>query len=166
VSSKLGTPLPRRSVAWIWFAVAALLTIILARAAFLGNQSWWAPSIFLGIACLIFLEPRLRRREVESLQVDEFGVLRIDGKIREEVAWSELAEIRIITTSGGPFQEDVFFALAASGGKGCLVPHAAAVRTKLLEELQKRFPGMDDKMIIDAMSCTSSNSFLVWKRAA
>ena len=122
--------------------------------------------IFLSITVLIFVEPWLRKPKLETIQVDESGVLRAEAKIREEVAWNDVTEIRIITTSGGPFTEDVFFALTRSDGKGCLVPHAAAVRTKLLEELQKRFPGLNDKAVIEAMGCTSNNSFLLWKRAA
>jgi hypothetical protein len=51
-----------------------------------------------------------------------------------------------------------------SDGKGCLVPHAAAVRTKLLEALQARFP-IDDTVVIAAMGCTSNNSFLLWKKS-
>ena len=166
MSSILGTPVPRESVAWLWFAVAACITIILARAASLGNQSWWLPLIFLSITVLIFVEPWLRKPKLETIQVDDLGVLRVEGKIREEVAWKDVTEIRIITTSGGPVTEDVFFALTTSDGKGCLVPHAAAVRTKLLEELQRRFPGLSDKTVIEAMGCTSNNRFLLWKRAA
>ena len=58
---------------------------------------------------------------------------------------------------------DVFFALAGKNGAGCLIPHDAAVRVKLLEELQARFPDLSNDMIIKAMACTSNKSFLVWK---
>jgi hypothetical protein len=79
--------------------------------------------------------------------------------------WESVTEIKLITTDAGPYGEDVFFVLIGSDGKGCLVPHAAAVRTKLLEALQTRFPNLDDAAVIAAMGSTSNNSFLLWKRA-
>jgi hypothetical protein len=86
--------------------------------------------------------------------------------MREQISWSDVTEIRIITTDEGPYREDVFFALVASDGKGCLVPHDAAVRTKLLEELQFRFAGLDDDIVIKAMGSTSNNSFIIWRANA
>jgi len=110
------------------------------------------------------LEPRLRKQARETVQVDENGVLRVDGPVREQIKWDEVVEIRIITTDEGPFREDVFFALVGSNGKGCLVPHDAAARTKLLEELQVRFAGLDNETVIKAMGSTSNDNFLVWKK--
>lgn len=152
MTSRLGIDLPRRSVAWFWFAVAALLAVYFAWGAFRGAHSWVLSAIFSGIAVLVFAEPRLRKSEKETIQVDEDGVLRVDGIIREQIRWDDIAEIRIITTDEGPFREDVFFALAGTNGAGCLVPHAAAVRIKLLEELQARFPDLSNDTIIKAMA--------------
>jgi hypothetical protein len=116
------------------------------------------------VAAAVFLEPRIRRTARETIQVDESGVLRVDGNTREQVLWHEVQEIRIITTDSGPLVEDVFFALIGEDGRGCLIPHEAAERTKLLNELQVRFPGLDDQMVITAMGSTSNNSFTIWKR--
>jgi hypothetical protein len=117
-----------------------------------------------GIAALIAAEPRLRKRERETIQVDETGVLRVDGTIHEQIQWDDIAEIRIITTNEGPLREDVFFVFVGSSGAGCLVPHGAAVRIRLLEELQVRFPDLNNDVVIKAMGCTSNENFLVWKR--
>src|SRR6266480_3322286 len=164
VSSTLGTALPWRSVAWFWFAVFALPAAYLGWGAFTGTQPWLLPAALASIAFLIFLEPRLRKQARETVQVDENGVLRVDGPVREQIKWDEVVEIRIITTDEGPFREDVFFALVGSNGKGCLVPHDAAARTKLLEELQVRFAGLDNETVIKAMGSTSNDNFLVWKK--
>lgn len=129
------------------------------------GTEWWPSALFALIAALLLIAPRLRKTEFESVQVDEDGVLRVDGSVREEIRWSEISEVRIITTNEGPYHEDVFFVLAGSGEKRCVVPHDAVVRTKLLEELYARFPSLDDKMVIQAMGCTSNSSFLIWKRA-
>jgi len=129
-----------------------------------GQITWTLPAVFAGIALLIYVEPRLRRREVETVQVDDVGILRVEGSIREEVSGESVTEIKLITTDAGPYGEDVFFVLIGTDGKGCLVPHAAAIRTKLLEVLQVRFPNLDDAAVIAAMGCTSNNNFLLWKR--
>lgn len=72
--------------------------------------------------------------------------------------------IRIITTADGPWAEDVYFVLETEDGKGCVVPHDAAFRTKLLEEIQLRCRGVDDKRVIDAMGTTNSASFVIWEK--
>jgi hypothetical protein len=165
MSTRIGTPLTLRRVAWVWFAVAAGFSVVSGWWAARGETGWTLSAAFAGIALLIYLEPRLRKRELETVQIDDVGVLRVDGSIREEVRRNAIAEIKIITTNTGPCAEDVFFALVDTDGKGCLIPHAAAVRTKLLEAMQARFP-IDDDAVIAAMGCTSNNSFLLWKRAA
>jgi hypothetical protein len=161
MSSTLGTPLPRRSPAWFWVAVAGLPALYFA-----WNATWPAAAVLAVIAVSISLEPRLRKLEYETVQVDDTGVLRVAGEVKEQIHWKDIVEIRIVTTDEGPYQEDVFFVLAGDEGKGCLVPHDAAVRTKLLQELQTRFVTLDDKMVIEAMGSTSNNSFLLWKKAA
>jgi hypothetical protein len=164
MASTLGTDLPRKPVAWFWFVVAALPAIHFTRGAYVGAQSWALPAVFFGAALLIFLEPRLRKPGQETVQVDESGVLRVEGSVREQIHWNDITEIRIITTNEGPYREDVFVVLAGASGSGCAIPHDAAVRTKLLEELQTRFPSLDNEMVIKAMGSTSNNNFLVWKR--
>jgi hypothetical protein len=151
-------------VAWVWFAVAAGFSLVCAWKAMAGQIDWPWSAVSAGVVLLIYLEPRLRRREVETVQVDDVGILRVEGSIREEIRWEAVTEIKIITTNAGPYGEDVFFVLTGTGGKGCLVPHAAAVRTKLLEALQVRFPNLDDAAVIAAMGCTSNNTFLLWER--
>jgi hypothetical protein len=163
MSTQIGTALAPKMVAWVWFAVAAGFSLVCGWKAMEGQIDWAMSVVSAGIALLIYLEPRLRRREVETVQVDDVGILRVEGSVREEVRWDSATEIKIITTNAGPYGEDVFFVLVGSDGKGCLVPHAAAVRTKLLEALQVRFPNLDDAAVIAAMGSTSNNSFLLWR---
>jgi hypothetical protein len=102
--------------------------------------------------------------EAETIRIDDVGVARTVGSINERILWDDVDEIRIITTDDGPYTEDVFFAIVDGHQKGCLVPHDAAVRFKLLERLQSRFNGLDDEAIIRAMGSTSNANFLIWKR--
>jgi hypothetical protein len=165
MKSRLGTPLPHRSIAWVWWVPAALLAIYFAWRAIVANDSWIPALIFVGVALFIAVAPLLRKREVETVEIDDARVVRVDGTIREEIAWKDIDEIRIFTTSEGPFVEDVFFALVGNDGKGCLIPHDAAARVQLLDELHARFAGLDDAAVISAMGSTSDGSFLIWKRA-
>lgn len=102
--------------------------------------------------------------EAETIEIDDVGVARTVGSINERILWDDVDEIRIITTDGGPYAEDVFFAIVDGNQKGCLVPHDAAVRLKLLERLQARFNGLNDEAVIKAMGSTSNATFLIWKR--
>jgi hypothetical protein len=163
--SKLGTPLRPRSPAWFWVGGAAIGAAILAWRSIVRGTDWWPAAIFGLLTTLLLIAPRFRKREFETVQVDDSGVLRVDGSNREEIRWDEISEVRIVTTNEGPYREDVFFVLAGSGEKNCVVPHEAAVRTKLLEELYVRFPSLNDKMVIRAMGSTSNNNFVIWKRA-
>ena len=45
-----------------------------------------------------------------------------------------------------------------------MVPHDDAVRTKLLQEMQARFEGIDDRKVIEAMGSTSRATFVIWER--
>ncbi len=164
MASIIGTPLPRRPVAWGWFCIAAFATLCFAIAALVGAQGWWTAFALLAVTVFIYVEPRLAKPEFETVQVDDHGVLRMHGKSREEVAWGDMTAILVETTSAGPLMEDVFFILAGSGRNGCVVSQEAAVRTQLLEELQRRFPEMDDRKLIEAMGCTDNQTFLLWKR--
>ncbi|MFJ4658372.1 hypothetical protein ACIP5Y_44480 [Nocardia sp. NPDC088792] len=84
-----------------------------------------------------------------------------DGRV-EEVAWTELAEVRLITTADGPFADDVFFVLIGATGKGCVVPHSAA-DTAFLSKLQA-LPGFDNEKVLEAMLTVADRQFLVWRR--
>jgi hypothetical protein len=81
----------------------------------------------------------------------------------DDVRWADVTRVRIITTSAGPWVEDVYFVLESTEGKGCIVPHEAAVLTKLLEEMQARLAGVDDHKVIEAMGSISKNSFVIWE---
>lgn len=160
----IGEPLPRRPVAWAWFGVSSLLLVFLVWKATIGSLSWIIPGFFSLVPLFVLIGPFVRPRERETVQVDEVGVRRVEGDVDEQVLWDQVEEVRIITTDQGPFVEDVFFALSGPNETGCLVPHDAAVRTRLLETLQARFKGVDNEQVIAAMGCTSNNNFLIWSK--
>jgi uncharacterized membrane protein len=67
MSAKIGTPLAPKMVAWVWFAVAAGFGLVCAWKAMAGQIDWTLSAVSAGVALLIYLEPRLRRREVETV---------------------------------------------------------------------------------------------------
>jgi hypothetical protein len=102
----------------------------------------------------------------ETVQINETGVLRLMGAIREQIRWNDIVEIRIITNDEGPFDEDALFLLVGANDTGCAISNEAAIQSGLLEELQCRFPALDNEMVVIAMACTDNSNFLIWKREA
>lgn len=108
-----------------------------------------------------------RKRPPDRVVVTDDCVRRFrpDG-VEESVRWDDLAEVGIITTSEGPWSEDVFWVLIASDGKsGCAVPQGAEGSDALLEALQK-LHGFDNEAVIKAMGSTADAKFTCWKRNA
>jgi hypothetical protein len=165
VGSTFGTKIPRPFSLPGPAQIFAGLALVTAATAFLGLHDWWLPAVVAGIAVALVVLPMLSHPTREFVQIDESGVAVQTKKGIDQVLWSELERVRILTTSGGPWVEDVFFVLEAPGGRGCAVPHSAAVRIKLLEELQSRLPGVRDDKVIEAMSCATKNSFTIWEKA-
>ena len=162
--SRIGTPIPRKFVVSIYAYLAGGLALVSSVTAFLQVHAWGMPLTLLAVATVLLTLPNIWPRGREFVQIDETGVAVATKKGIESVTWPLIERVRILTTSGGPFVEDVFFVLEASDGKGCVVPHAAAVRTKLLEELQSRLRGVRDDKVIEAMGCTDGNSFTIWEK--
>jgi hypothetical protein len=101
-----------------------------------------------------------------SVQFDDesISVIRQDDH-RESVRWSDLSEVWIKTTNEGPFLEDVFYILIGKDQQsGCVVPQGAAGESELFGALQTCLPGFDNEKVIEAMSSTGNQSFLVWRR--
>jgi hypothetical protein len=98
-----------------------------------------------------------------SLEFSDQGVRRVlpDGRV-EQVGWDELAEVQVMTTSDGPFTEDVFFVLfGRNEGQGCVVPHSKA-DDSFLRRLQA-LPGFDNEALIRAMISVVEDQFLLWR---
>jgi hypothetical protein len=106
-------------------------------------------------------------RPVDRVEFDDERVVhhRSDGNV-EAVAWAELEEVGILTTDDGPFAEDVFWMLLASGGhSGCAIPSDADGMKLLLGKLQA-LPGFDNGKVIEAMGSAVDARFVCWRRNA
>lgn len=163
MASTLGTPIPRQRTGHVYLFAALAIAVVSAIGALRGKYGWGITEWALGFAAFFYLLPWLGPRRRENVQVDDKGVIVVTKKGRDQVLWTEITRARIITTSAGPWGEDVYFVLEGTEGNGCVVPHDAAVRTKLLEEIQAKLPGVDDRKVIEAMGCTSNNTFVIWE---
>jgi hypothetical protein len=163
MASTLGTPLPRQRTGHVYLFIAVGVAVVSSIGAFRGKYGWGITEWALGFAAFFYLLPWLSPRRREYVQVDDGGVIVVTDKGRDEVRWADVTRARIITTSAGPWGEDVYFVLESTEGNGCVVPHEAAVRTKLLEEMQARLAGVDDRKVIEAMGSTSENTFVIWE---
>ena len=154
-----------------WAATGLVAAVTLAHA--LRSGGGWGAAAAAAIMFVAYgFLPRIqaasdRRRQAQdgTVTVDDWGVTRVVGDdLRESIAWDDVAWVRIYTTSAGPGAEDVFFALGAGHGKGCLVPHGLAVSSNLLAALQRRFPGLDNAAVALAMGSTTEGVFTIWTR--
>lgn len=160
------------TLAWVaTLLVAAVPTIGAAR----HGRGWGAAAPGMALALAYTFLPWIRwasdraearrRREMDgTLTVDEWGVTRATPKLREAVAWKDLAWVRIYTTADGPGAEDFFFALGGDDGKGCLVPNGLATTSGLLGTLQARLPGLDNREVARAAGSVCEACFTIWTR--
>ena len=160
----MGTKIPRKIFVSVWAYAFAGFALVTAGTAWFGLHDWVLPEVVGCIATALLVLPNLIPPGREFVQVDDNGVAVQTKKGIERVLWSEVQRVRIHTTSTGPWVEDVFFLLDGPDGRGCAVPHSAAVRTQLLEKLQARLSGVCDDKVIEAMSCTTENSFTIWEK--
>lgn len=100
--------------------------------------------------------------EKPLVELDTAGVTcrGTDGSV-EPIAWGDLRAVLIVTTSGGPFSEDVFWVLVDQDG-GCVVPGEAAGVQELIQCLQA-LPGFDNGAMTQALSSGEDRQFLCWE---
>jgi hypothetical protein len=163
MATQLGTPLPRQRYGHVYLFAALGAALFTAIGALRGSYGWGLAETFAVLTAFFYVLPWLSPRRRETVQIDDTGVLVVTPKGSDQVCWRDVTRIRILTSSGGPWAEDVYFVLDGTDGSGCIVPHDAATRTRLLEEIQARFPNVDDEKVIAAMGCTAKNGFVIWE---
>lgn len=79
------------------------------------------------------------------------------------IRWQEINEIRLITTSDGPFLPDEWYLFVGDDG-GCSVPSEAKGFEVLWDIFKTRFPGFDYEGIIQAG--TTDEQRVLWKKSS
>jgi len=130
--------------------------------------------LLLGVTALVaagFAVQRNERRRRDAaaatvgLHADADRVARTlaDGRY-EEVRWSEVVEVEVITTAVGPHREDgVVLVIAGPGERGCLVPSQLAVAHGVIELLHT-LPGFDSRRLVTAMERPPPARTTCWER--
>jgi hypothetical protein len=164
VSGNSASP-PRRPFISVWVLIAAATAAVSAWGAARGSNGWTTPVIAIGAAIFLFFLPRFLPRSTETVLIDEVGIRRVAGRIKERVEWDQVKSVRIVTSGDGPFVEDVYFLIDAKDGKGCCISHEAATRANLLQALDLRLKNIDSEEVIRAMGSTGNATFVIWSRA-
>ena len=99
----------------------------------------------------------------EYVEIDAQGVQRVlaDGSL-ESVRWNEITEIRIATTTNGPFTEDIFWMLFGPDRRTGVALPGSYVDDDLLQRFQA-LPGFDNEQVIAAMGNTGKAQYVVWE---
>jgi hypothetical protein len=79
----------------------------------------------------------------------------------KSVSWDALVEVSLMTTSRGPFEEDVFLLLTYDDGANSTIPLGEG--QALLPRLQE-LPGFDNETFIRSMGVSEEGLFTLWRR--
>ena len=74
--------------------------------------------------------------------------------------WEGLVEVSLMTTSRGPFEEDVFFLLAFDDGTSRTIP----LKDQDLLPRPQQLPGFDNEAFIHAMGVSGEGMWMLWRR--
>jgi hypothetical protein len=130
--------------------------------------------ILFGLGVIVFLavlrnqgRRTALRCETAELRIDEFGARRemADGRC-EEVDWTELSEVEVLTAATGPYKANGgVVILAGTAERGCLVPLDAVGTSGLVERLAV-LPSFDVTLFAEALQKKPPTRTTCWRRAS
>src|SRR5262249_26287435 len=99
------------------------LAFVVGGIALRDRISWYGTAFFavclmVGIMSLAGWLPERPAWSSGQLIIDDTGITRTARKLREHVAWTNIARVRILTNDQGPQLEDVFFVIDGKDGTG------------------------------------------------
>ena len=107
-------------------------------------------------------KPTAKRNETVAFDDIKVTCAKHDGE-QTTLHWSDLVEVSIFTSDGGPFMDDVLWVLSGETSV-CLIPSEAEGANKLLAHLQK-LPGFNNEAVIQAMGSTANAVFVCWSKS-
>jgi hypothetical protein len=130
--------------------------------------------ILMGLGLVVFLavmrnqsKRAALRSETLELRVDEFGAHRelADGR-REQVEWSQLTEVEVLTAATGPYKTNGgVVILAGDEVHGCLVPLDRVGSSGLVDQLVT-LPGFDVNLFAEALQKKPPTRTTCWRRGS
>lgn len=150
-----------------------LIVIVVALIALGLFELWVRWRISRAVAKLVIRAKERENNPPAKLDPESLHVVRLTdsaviherpGGEVEQVEWSDLNKVEVLTTDEGPFAPDVFWVLHGSK-TGCVIPQGTTGDAELLKRLQA-LPGFRNEAVIDAMSSTSNRRILCWEKKA
>jgi hypothetical protein len=90
-------------------------------------------------------------------------VLSAQARRIARIAWADIARVVVRTTDDGPYFPDVYWEIYRDEGEPAVMfPQGISGTDELLRELQRRLPGFANDRLIQAMSSTSNELFVLW----
>lgn len=113
--------------------------------------------------------PRRRAASVSRVHVtsDDKTITINDGAGGvTKLPWSDLANVAVVTTQLGPFEDDLFWILTDRTGRQLpLIPMGSKGEDALLLAMQGRLSGFDNMAVVEAMGSVSAGLFQIWPAA-
>jgi hypothetical protein len=122
--------------------------------------------VLAGAAVLVWRRsrPPVARDRVEQ-DAERITHAGFDGHMAS-VVWEELEGVDVLTTSSGPWDEDVFLVLLGpEQAPACVIPQGSAGFQPLIERVLA-LPGFDHQEFVRAMASASERRSVCWRRAS
>ncbi|PID46185.1 MAG: hypothetical protein CSB47_05615 [Proteobacteria bacterium] len=85
---------------------------------------------------------------------------------KEEIVWSSVTKIEILTSDEGPWSEDLWWVIFQEGREAPVsIPKCTKNITLIFKVLETEFSDASMGSILRAMGTTSNTRFLVWQKA-
>jgi hypothetical protein len=137
----------------------------------LGNEVVWT-AVILGSLIVVVMILRRKPKGTRLLPESQFVVMADASHIRvvdpagheRSTPWSSIERLLIRTTDQGPLLPDVFWIVEPIEEPAFIFPGGATGEDEFLRAAQAHLAGFRNDRMIDAMSSTSNQEFLVWDR--
>jgi len=86
---------------------------------------------------------------------------------KRAIAWKDLTQVAVRTSDEGPKKPAAFWELHGTDAAGTVgFPRGAMGENALIEAMQARLVGFDRKKLVQAMSSTTNQTFVLWEKKA
>lgn len=113
--------------------------------------------------------PRRRAARESRLRITcDDKTITIDGGAGSVTAlqWHDLANVAVVTTELGPFEDDLYWILTDRSGRQLPpIPMGSKGGDALLLAMQGRLSGFDNMAVVEAMGSVSAGVFQIWPAA-
>jgi hypothetical protein len=100
----------------------------------------------------------------DSVDISDWGIRHFRNDLEQSsVSWTDLEEVLGVTVGEGEVDETLYLVLNGTSGASISLPHAAAVESGLLDELERHFATCDTTTFYDAAIQHGPQVFILWR---